>query len=132
VLIVGNHSGGNVTPDTMVFTLAFSGHFGVERRMHPLVHNLVLAMPLPYRLAKYGCVAASHDNARLALERGGHLHIGLEDYPGDRGQSNEELVAEAVALAAEVGRPIASCAEAAEILNLPERASPEHERVEAT
>jgi 1-acyl-sn-glycerol-3-phosphate acyltransferase len=78
VLIVGNHSGGNVTPDTMVFTLAFSGHFGVERRLHPLVHNLVLAMPLPYRLAKYGCVAASHDNARLALERGGVVLV----YPG--------------------------------------------------
>jgi 1-acyl-sn-glycerol-3-phosphate acyltransferase len=78
VLIVGNHSGGNVTPDTVVFTLAFSGHFGVERRLHPLVHNLVLAMPLPYRLAKFGCVAASHDNARLALERGGAVLV----YPG--------------------------------------------------
>jgi 1-acyl-sn-glycerol-3-phosphate acyltransferase len=78
VLIVGNHSGGNVTPDTLVFTLAFSAHFGVERRLHPLVHNLVLAMPLPYRLAKYGCVAASHDNARLALERDGAVLV----YPG--------------------------------------------------
>src|SRR5206468_2781263 len=39
VLLVGNHSGGNVTPDTMVFTLAFAAHFGVERRLHPLVHN---------------------------------------------------------------------------------------------
>ena len=28
VLLVGNHSGGNVTPDTMVFALAFSGYFG--------------------------------------------------------------------------------------------------------
>jgi 1-acyl-sn-glycerol-3-phosphate acyltransferase len=78
VLIVGNHSGGNVTPDTVVFTLAFSAHFGVERRLHPLVHNLVLAMPLPYRLAKFGCVAASHDNARLALERDGAVLV----YPG--------------------------------------------------
>src|SRR5918992_3102584 len=32
VLLVGNHSGGNLTPDTYVFTLAFSAHFGVERR----------------------------------------------------------------------------------------------------
>src|SRR5215203_4757290 len=78
VLLVGNHSGGNVTPDTIVFTLAFSGHFGVERRLHPLVHNLVLAMPLPYRLAKYGCVVASHDNARLALDRGAAVLV----YPG--------------------------------------------------
>jgi len=30
VLLVGNHSGGNLTPDTTVFTLAFSTYFGVE------------------------------------------------------------------------------------------------------
>jgi 1-acyl-sn-glycerol-3-phosphate acyltransferase len=78
VLLVGNHSGGNVTPDTVVFTLAFSAHFGVERRLHPLVHNLVLALPLPYRLAKYGCVVASHENARLALDRGAAVLV----YPG--------------------------------------------------
>jgi 1-acyl-sn-glycerol-3-phosphate acyltransferase len=69
VLLVGNHSGGNVTPDTMVFTLAFAAHFGAERRLHPLVHNLVLALPLPWNLRKAGCVAASPENARLALQR---------------------------------------------------------------
>jgi 1-acyl-sn-glycerol-3-phosphate acyltransferase len=78
VLLVGNHSGGNVTPDTMVFALAFSAHFGVERRFHPLVHNLILAMPLPFKLAKFGCVAASPENARLALEREGVVLV----YPG--------------------------------------------------
>ena len=31
VLLVGNHSGGNVAPDTLVFTLAFYRRFGVER-----------------------------------------------------------------------------------------------------
>jgi 1-acyl-sn-glycerol-3-phosphate acyltransferase len=78
VLLVGNHSGGNVTPDTMVFTLAFLGHFGVERRLHPLVHDLVLAMPLPFNLAKFGCVTASPENARLALDRGAAVLV----YPG--------------------------------------------------
>ena len=62
----------------MVFTLAFSGHFGVERRLHPLVHNLVLAMPLPFNLAKFGCVTASHENAHLALDRGAAVLV----YPG--------------------------------------------------
>ena len=47
VLLVGNHSGGNLTPDTHVFTLAFSTYFGVERRFHQLAHNLVLSMPGP-------------------------------------------------------------------------------------
>ena len=78
VLLVGNHSGGNVTPDTFVFTLAFLGHFGVERRLHPLVHNLVLAMPLPWSLAKFGCVTASHEHAKLALDRGAAVLV----YPG--------------------------------------------------
>jgi 1-acyl-sn-glycerol-3-phosphate acyltransferase len=78
VLLVGNHSGGNVTPDTMVFTLAFAGHFGVERRLHPLVHNLVLALPLPWKLEKAGCVAASPENAKLALERDAAVLV----YPG--------------------------------------------------
>jgi 1-acyl-sn-glycerol-3-phosphate acyltransferase len=78
VLLVGNHSGGNVTPDTMIFVLAFVGHFGAERRLHPLVHNLVLAMPLPWNLRKAGCVAASPENARLALEREAAVLV----YPG--------------------------------------------------
>jgi 1-acyl-sn-glycerol-3-phosphate acyltransferase len=78
VLIVGNHSGGNLTPDTTVFTLAFSAHFGVERRLHPLVHNLVLALPLPFNLPKYGCVVASHENAKLALDRDAAVLV----YPG--------------------------------------------------
>src|ERR671916_98081 len=44
VLLVGNHSGGNLTPDTGVFTLAFNTYFGVERAFFQLAHNLVLSM----------------------------------------------------------------------------------------
>lgn len=78
VLLVGNHSGGNAIPDTVIFSLAFSAHFGVERRLHPLVHNLVLALPLPFDMPKFGCVSASHDNARLAFERDAAVLV----YPG--------------------------------------------------
>jgi 1-acyl-sn-glycerol-3-phosphate acyltransferase len=78
VLLVGNHSGGNVTPDTLVFTLAFATYFGVERRFFQLAHNLVLAMPGLGTLRKYGTVAASHENARKALETGAALLV----YPG--------------------------------------------------
>ena len=70
VLLVGNHSGGNMTPDTTVFTLAFTTYFGVERRFHQLAHNLVLAMPGLGFLRKYGTVAAGHENARKALQTG--------------------------------------------------------------
>src|SRR3954464_5933073 len=78
VLLVGNHSGGNMTPDTLVFTLAFATWFGVERRFFQLAHNLVLAMPGLGTLRKYGTVAASPENARKALESGAALLV----YPG--------------------------------------------------
>jgi 1-acyl-sn-glycerol-3-phosphate acyltransferase len=78
VLLVGNHSGGNLTPDTMVFSLAFSAYFGVERRFYQLAHNLVLASPYGQLLRKFGTVAASHENAARALESGGALLV----YPG--------------------------------------------------
>lgn len=53
------------------------------------------------------------------LALGGHLHVGLEFYGGDRQPSNVELVQEAAAAARAAGRPVASCREAAAILNLP-------------
>jgi 1-acyl-sn-glycerol-3-phosphate acyltransferase len=78
VLLVGNHSGGNLTPDTGVFTLAFSTYFGVERAFYQLAHNLVLSMPGLSFLRKYGTVAASHENARKALRAGAAVLV----YPG--------------------------------------------------
>src|SRR4051812_7774177 len=78
VLLVGNHSGGNLTPDTSVFTLAFSAYFGVERSFYQLAHNLVLSMPGLGRLRKFGTVAASHENAHKALDAGAALLV----YPG--------------------------------------------------
>src|SRR5438270_4058393 len=68
VLLVGNHSGGNLTPDTHVFTLAFNTYFGVERGFFQLAHNLVLSMPALAQLRKFGTVAASQSNARKALQ----------------------------------------------------------------
>jgi 1-acyl-sn-glycerol-3-phosphate acyltransferase len=78
VLLVGNHSGGNLTPDTHVFTLAFCAYFGVERRFYQLAHNLVLSMPGLGMLRKYGTVAASPENAHKALASGAALLV----YPG--------------------------------------------------
>ena len=78
VLLVGNHSGGNLTPDTGVFTLAFSTYFGVERAFYQLAHNLVLSFPGLGFLRKYGTVAASPGNARKALRSGAAVLV----YPG--------------------------------------------------
>jgi uncharacterized protein (DUF849 family) len=60
----------------------------------------------------------SESLAELAIRRGGHVRVGLEDYFGARQPRNEDLVAEIVALAARCGRPIASAAQAAAMLGL--------------
>jgi len=78
VLLVGNHSGGNMIPDTMVFTVAFSTYFGVERPFYQLAHNLVLSLPGLSWLRKFGTVAASPENARKAVASGAALLV----YPG--------------------------------------------------
>lgn len=78
VLLVGNHSGGNLTPDTGVLTLAFSAYFGVERAFYQLGHDLVLSWPGLGFLRRYGTVAASPENAAAALRAGAALLV----YPG--------------------------------------------------
>jgi uncharacterized protein (DUF849 family) len=63
----------------------------------------------------------SESLAALAIARGGHVRVGLEDYVGPRQPRNAELVRALVALAERHGRRIATAAEAAEILRLPRR-----------
>jgi 1-acyl-sn-glycerol-3-phosphate acyltransferase len=78
-LLVGNHSGGNVIPDTFIFTLAFSTYFGVERRFFQLAHNLAIAWPvIGDLLRKSGTISASHENAEKALKSGAPVLV----YPG--------------------------------------------------
>ncbi len=79
VLFVGNHSGGNMTPDSMVFMLAFNTYFGVERPVYALAHSLVTSWPVLGRLAKrWGIITAGPKAARAALERGASVLV----YPG--------------------------------------------------
>jgi 1-acyl-sn-glycerol-3-phosphate acyltransferase len=78
VLLVANHSGGNMTPDTLLFTLAFYTYFGVERAFYQLAHNLVLASPVGQILRRYGTVPASPEHAQRALDADAALLV----YPG--------------------------------------------------
>jgi 3-keto-5-aminohexanoate cleavage enzyme len=74
---------------------------------------------LPWSVAVLGGDVLGSGLAKLALERGGHVRVGLEDYAGARTPTNEELVREVVALARQVGRRVADASEAADILGLP-------------
>ena len=78
VLLVGNHSGGNLIADTFVFTYAFYDEFGPDRPFYQLAHDLVLRVPVLAFLRQYGVMAASHENARAALDAGAALLV----YPG--------------------------------------------------
>jgi 1-acyl-sn-glycerol-3-phosphate acyltransferase len=78
-LLVGNHSGGNMAPDTFIFALAFSAYFGAERPFHQLAHTLVMRTPQAgWWLRPFGTVSASPKNARRALVKGAALLV----YPG--------------------------------------------------
>ena len=78
VLLVGNHSGGNMTPDTLALTLAFYKRFGVERPFFQLAHHLVVSLPWLRLLRRYGTIEATPENAKAALAGGAAVLV----YPG--------------------------------------------------
>ncbi len=73
--------------------------------------------PLPWSVTVVGGDLFATDLPELALARGGHLRVGLEDHRG-RQATNEELVAQAVAAVRASGRELADCAGAADFLGL--------------
>jgi uncharacterized protein (DUF849 family) len=72
---------------------------------------------IPWAVAVLGGSLLDTEVAVLALERGGHLRVGLEDEQD--GGPNVDAVRRAAKLCADAGRPVATPAEAAQILGLP-------------
>ena len=113
--------------------LYFGAEWGLSRRskgvtfgLPPTKHALLAYLDMlegtgiPWSVSVWGGDLMATPVARLALELGGHLHVGIEEfYDPDRSPTNQELLAEAVALCNEVGRPLATCTETAEMLDLP-------------
>jgi 3-keto-5-aminohexanoate cleavage enzyme len=93
----------------------------------PIVESLdmYLAMigtaDLPWAVAVLGGSLCDSPIARVALDRGGHLRVGIEDWDG--GPPNVEQVGAAAALCRNAGRAVAGPAEAAGLLGLPPRSS---------
>jgi uncharacterized protein (DUF849 family) len=77
--------------------------------------------PLPWAVSVTGGDLVASGMAELAIARGGHLHLGLEFFGGDRTPTNVDLIGEAVALCKQLGVQVATPAQAAEILDLPRR-----------
>ena len=72
---------------------------------------------LSWMAAVFGGDVVASGIAALAIEKGGHVRVGLEDHHAPPRQArNEELVAEIAALCRSAGRPPASVEEAPKIL----------------
>jgi uncharacterized protein (DUF849 family) len=72
---------------------------------------------IPWAVAVLGGSLLDTPVARAAVERGGHLRVGLEDW--DDGPANADQVAAAAKLCADAGRPVATIEQTAALLNLP-------------
>lgn len=71
VLFVANHSGGTMTPDSVLFILAFIERFGIERPLYWMGHDALMGLPvLGDFLRRCGVLPASQKAARMALESG--------------------------------------------------------------
>lgn len=130
--VLAFHRAGRLPGGSMV-KLYFGGEYGlfatqpgVSFGLAPTEHallaylDLLAGVDLPWSVSVWGGDLFATPIARLALERGGHLHVGLEEhFHPEHKPTNEELVEQAVALAAAVGRPVAAPSEAEKILRLP-------------
>jgi len=126
-VVLAYHKRGRIPPGSLV-KLYFGGggtgvdelNFGLPPTRPSLEAYLAMIQPtgLPWSVAVLGGDVAATGMAQWALERGGHVRVGLEDYSGDRKPSNVELVREMVALCKHTGRQVASCAEARKMLSL--------------
>jgi 3-keto-5-aminohexanoate cleavage enzyme len=56
--------------------------------------------------------------ARLAIQRGGHVRVGLEDYTGTDQPTNRQLIDQVTALADANGHRVANAGETARILGI--------------
>lgn len=77
-LVVGNHSGGAMTPDVLVLAPAFYEAFGLDRPLYTLAHYGVFKTPLAGSLRRIGVILADRENAAAALHSGGLVLV----YPG--------------------------------------------------
>jgi uncharacterized protein (DUF849 family) len=126
-VVLAYQRAGALPPGTLVkFYFSAGGYLGGGDPLWgapaiPEALDLYLAMlgdaPIPWAVAVLGGSLLETPVARLAVERGGHLRVGLEDW--DTGLPNVEQVTGAAQLARSVGREIASIDTCSAVLRLP-------------
>ena len=70
-LIVSNHSGGMVAMDVPVIAVAFHDHFGVDRPLYVLAHDMLFMGQGKDFFPKAGFLPATRENAEAVLTSGG-------------------------------------------------------------
>lgn len=105
-------------PYSMGYHMVRAVNFGLDpvEASLDLYLSMLDGIDMPFIVSCQGGVLLDTPLARYALERGGHLRVGIEDTAGGTEMSNRETVEAAIALAAEVGRPIARGADAKAVL----------------
>jgi 3-keto-5-aminohexanoate cleavage enzyme len=104
------------------YSMGFDAVKAVNFGLDPIPSSLDLylsmleGIDMPFVVSCQGGVLLDTPLARYALERGGHLRVGIEDTAGGTDMTNRETVEAAIALAAEVGRRCVTGAEAKAVL----------------
>ncbi len=70
-LLVSNHSGGVMAMDVPVIAVAFWDHFGTERPLYVLAHDILFLGPAKEVFSRTGFVPANRKNAQDILQSGG-------------------------------------------------------------
>lgn len=116
------HRHGRVPPGAIVkLYFADDLQFGLPPTPTALEAYLELLEPsgLPWSVAVLGGDVVRSGIAELAIRRGGHVRVGLEDYAGPGTPTNAELVDNALRLLDRLDRVPATPARARELLGLP-------------
>jgi len=77
-------------------------------------------LDLPWAVTTIGGDVTANGLSELAIRRGGHIRLGLEDFGGPRQPRNAELIEEVTAIARKHGRAIATPPDTARILGMPQ------------
>ena len=71
VLLVSNHSGGLLAMDVPVLAVAFHDHFGSDRAIYVLAHDILFTGLAKDPMRRAGFLPATRDNAAAVLRAGG-------------------------------------------------------------
>lgn len=118
--VVLQHVRAGTLPPRVKIQLYFGGaaQFGLPPTLTSLdaYESMLDGTGLPWMVGVIGGDVMANGFAAAAIERGGHVRVGLEDFHGAGTPRNEDLVTTAAAMVRELGAEVATCEQTLEIL----------------